>query len=86
MSGSPGFITGRVRRSTSASVPVIDGYDLVNAVYESDCDVYDVWRVCVCVCVRERERGNCGASCVSTSIPSYRYAHSSSYSRFLYVC
>ena len=35
-------------------MPVIDGYDLVNAVYESDCDVYDVWSVCVCL--RERER------------------------------
>ena len=47
---SPGFITGCVRRSTSASLPVVDHCDLANAVYENGCDEYDVWRV------RERER------------------------------
>ena len=85
MSGSPGFITGRVRRSTSASVPVIDGYDLVNAVYESDCDVYDVWSVCVCVFEREREAIVAPAVFLRASL-LIATLNSSCYSRLLYVC
>ena len=58
------FHAGCVQRSTSASVPVVDRYDLANAVYENDCDE--------CRHSGVRERVKCGGRQVCClRLPAY---------------